>query len=1512
MNIVSTTSDVARTAAPLGTRAPAASDRAQVIFQAALLLLPFLEQGKPVTTAALRTAMTDSFGGTDAQGFWVWKDAYEALEAAQVLFLRRFGSAILSRSTTPQATLAMMKRIAKLIPTHTRRTDESQAMQQLSTPLPLAFVAAHAAAISSSDLVLEPSAGTGLLAVHAEIARATLVLNELAATRGDLLGRMFPRVPVSRHDAAHIDDRLDTAIEPSVVLMNPPFTVGAYVDGHVADAAWRHLSSAFARLRPGGRLVAITGTGLSPENPKWRAAFERLQQLGTVVFTEAIDGHVYARHGTTAETRLTVIDKIPAADPSRFVASPGRASDVDTLLSCIMDLPPRTADGLPDSTDALSNGILRNAATHMAGRPTAVAAPTSATSFAPKVVRPARPVARATLSHPALASSAAALPLTYELREWMPEESGSLTDKIYDPYALQSIHIPRAKPHPTPLVQSAAMAAVAPPKPSYRPLMPDAIVDEGLLSDAQLESVIYAGEAHSGHLAGAWTVDETYDVVSAAPEGAASAVRFRRGWFLGDGTGCGKGRQVAGIILDNWLQGRRRAIWISKSDKLLEDAQRDWAALGQEKLLVQPLSRYRQGTPIRLAEGILFTTYATLRSQERDGKKSRIAQILDWVGQEARRAEGQTGNEENPARRADGPTGTKRSFDGVIIFDEAHAMANAAGRKSERGDVAPSQQGKAGLRLQHALPDARIVYVSATGATAVENLAYAQRLGIWGSEDFPFANRAEFVAAIEDGGVAAMEVLARDLKSLGLYTARSLSYDGVEYDLLEHELTPEQIRIYNAYADAFQVIHNNLTAALEAANITGGTATLNRNAKAAARSAFESTKQRFFNHLITSMMTPTLIDAIEQDRTDGHSAVVQIVSTGEALMERRLAEIPTEEWSDLHVDVTPREYVGGYLMHSFPTQLFEEYSDADGNVYSRPAHDEDGNSVQCREAVRRRDEMIEKLASLPPVGSALDQIIHHFGTDSVAEVTGRSRRIVRKAGRDGVDRLAVENRPGSANLAETQSFMDDDKSVLIFSDAGGTGRSYHADLGVRNQRLRKHYLLEAGWRADNAIQGLGRTHRTNQKQPPLFRPMAANVKAGKRFLSTIARRLDTLGAITRGQRQTGGAGLFRSEDNLESPYARAALRQFYWLLHQGKIEGCSLTTFETVTGLSLTTDEGGLRDELPPITTWLNRLLALRIETQNLLFEVFEQLMAGRIEGAIAAGTYDKGLETITAESIVVTERRTVYTHPVSGAQSHVLTVARKDRIRPLGLIDALTIARAESQSVLLVNSRSSRAAIQLTTASLMLDDGTVEHRVRLLRPTDELRFGLDALAETRWQPADRKLFCEMWEAEVAAVPEFTTSTFHIVAGLLLPIWRRLPDDDCRVYRIQTDAGERIIGRHIAPTLVATMYRNLGLDDVPTLAPEEAWTGLIEGRIGLQLADGLILRRSRVMHDYRVELIGFTDAMVPRLKALGLISEIISWKLRLFIPIATQGPAILALLLDRHTLVGVTDRTAAA
>src|SRR3546814_6961814 len=83
------------------------------------------------------------------------------------------------------------------------------------------------------------------------------------------------------------------------------------------------------------------------------------------------------------------------------------------------------------------------------------------------------------------------------------------------------------------------------------------------------------------------------------------------------------------------------------------------------------------------------------------------------------------------------------------------------------------------------------------------------------------------------------------------------------------------------------------------------------------------------------------------------------------------------------------------------------------------------------------------------------------------------------------------------------------------------------------------------------------------------------------------------------QRQTGGQGLFRADDNLESPYAKAALRQFYQALRAGRIACCSLATFTEHTGLDLTDQDGSLKEDLPPITRFLNRLLALSIGLQD-------------------------------------------------------------------------------------------------------------------------------------------------------------------------------------------------------------------------------------------------------------------------------------------------------------------------
>ena len=856
----------------------------------------------------------------------------------------------------------------------------------------------------------------------------------------------------------------------------------------------------------------------------------------------------------------------------------------------------------------------------------------------------------------------------------------------------------------------------------------------------------------------------------------------------------------------------------------------------------------------------VLPTYATLRSVGQSGAR-RLDQILRWLG--------------------DG-------FEGVIAFDEAHAMQNAGGGKGNRGVKAASQQGLAGLRLQNAVPRARVFYVSATGATEVSNLAYASRLGLWGQgPEYPFPSRDRFVSAMEAGGVAAMEVVARDLKALGLYTARALSFEGVEYDILEHALTPDQVGLYDTCAKAFRVIHQNLQAALEATGITAsegeGASKAAGAARSAAASAFESTKQRFFNHLLQGLKAPAVIEEIRKDIAEGWVPVVQIVSTGAALLKRRLESLDPDE--DLvEGTLTPLEYVVGYLERAFPVAQQVLVEQEDGSVLSQPLRDKDGRVVISREAKALRDAALEEIMLLAPVPSALDQIVWAFGSEDVAEVTGRSQRPVR----DDAGRLRIERRSASANAAETRAFMTGDKALLIFSDAGGTGRSYHAAPSAANQKRRRHYLLEPGWRADAAIQGLGRTHRAAQVSAPFFRVCTSDVHGEKRFTSTIARRLDTLGALTKGQRETASQGLFRASDNLESPIARGCLRSLYADLVRGDCPAMGYDTFASWTGLTLTTAEGVMLDDLPPIQRFLNRVLALPIAMQNALFTAFMEKVELTTERARAAGTLDVGLEILRGDRITAGKAQELRRCDQSGAITSLvpLTVEHRrvwqDAATVLGEHPQLTPMRnASSGAVALISPRPRQAYDA---------DGNVELERRILRPAKAGFLSEESFRRSRWEARGVSGFAESWDAQVAEMPEIETRQLHLLTGLILPIWEQIPGDNTRIYRVQPESGPALLGRALdADQAAALRGRFMDLD---AATPAEMLRVVLDTDRAVELAGGLTLSRRRVAGHMRLELTGVSRDSLAWLKSLGCFTEIHQYRLRVFVPGAPEEVAL--------------------
>ncbi|MGR6036106.1 MAG: strawberry notch-like NTP hydrolase domain-containing protein [Candidatus Nitrosoglobus sp.] len=1379
-----------------------------------------LFENKKLTWKALFTQADKDFGGTQGQGAYSVKGAYDAMELGFNLYvahLARVRGSIERMGTVQgaQEDIRLFERKQTLLPTQSKRTQEQQDLQQFSTSHTHAHAVAWVANIAPNDIVLEPSAGTGNLIAHSLLFHPKAVYaNEIAPLRQDILAMLPGITAVFHENANHLNALLPKKVKPTVVLMNPPFSADIQKQGKTdLLLGAKHITQALERLEEGGRLVAIVGRGMAFDRPATRDWWRDIMGQYSVRANMGIAGEAYRKFGTAFDNRILVIDKVPPTGTPPVVGEVKHVEDLIPLLDGVRHervrareqttaQPTSEAGAQGAGQDARSNTALlpatdalgavetppnrqQKGAARSTGDPGELDGQTAETDNeaahagmeqpsgvgvhpsefgrnAPgagglsSVEHAQRPLGDGHRLPDSLDSS-----LEIEAKNADPVEIGESVFESYRPkYAIKG-----AQKHATPLAESAAMSAVNPPTLTYQPSLPAALVKSGKLSDAQLESVAYAGQSHQLEL----------------PNGQ------RRGFMIGDGTGVGKGRQIAGIIFDNFRQGRKKAVWVSENQKLFADAIRDSVGVGLEQNERKPKVIFNHSDikgDIKNKEGVLFTTYDTLKASTKEKRDSagniitpasrRLEQLVKWLGED---------------------------FDGVIAFDEAHAMRNALDTKGSRGIKQASKRALSGIELQQRLLKARVVYVSATGATEIDNLAYMERLGLWG-EGTAFANKQDFIDKVGAGGVAAMEVVAKDMKAMGLYTARSLSYEGVTYGMLEHPLTPAQVQNYDQMARAWQGVLQDVNAALKATGVVSENAA-NGPARSAALAAFWSSHQRFFNQVLTGLQMPAVIADMEKQLKAGNSLVLQIVNTNEATQERRMAAAAEQDIPLEDLDLTPLDILMQYVQHSFPVNKYEEVLDSNGNTVVIPVKDSQGNPVQDPKALQKRDALLEELGALKVPEGPLEQIINHFGPDKVAEITGRKRRLVRL--RDG--RVEEQKLGEAKKRTDADEFMAGKKRILIFSDAGGTGRSYHADLNAKNQQKRIHYLLQPGWRADKAVQGLGRTHRTNQAQPPHYVLVTTNLKAQRRFLSSIARRLDQLGALTKGQRDTANQGLFNAEMNLENEYAQGALTTFFEDLQAGRIADLSTAEIEQEMGLRIRDAQGNLRQDFSiDVPQFLNRLLSLTTDRMDQVFDNFFDRVSANVEYAREQNMLDTGMETVKADHIKKVEDLVVRDGKDNLGETHYVKL---ELTHPAILIpfDQLPL-EAE-----FAHNNRSRALYAFTPSTHVTNPktGNIIARRRRIGVTGADYITLDEY-QSKYTPVKAmspEQLRAQWDKALNEAPKTRTQTMHMVTGALLPIWDRLPQDKAKIFRAQTDEGERILGREIGAKQVGSVLKAL-------------------------------------------------------------------------------------------------------
>ena len=619
----------------------------------------------------------------------------------------------------------------------------------------------------------------------------------------------------------------------------------------------------------------------------------------------------------------------------------------------------------------------------------------------------------------------------------------------FDIYAQYQSLVTGGSVHPTQLCSSTNLSDLLPPeiKSSLQSYLHESIVENPNLSNTQLEAIALARRRN--------IVDKL-------------------GFIVGDGTGVGKSRIFLGYasnhhaFIDPQTKKPPRTLIVSVGN-LYNDVKHDAKEIGFKGGICNGTILPRKGAgDISIAESTLFISHNVISTFT--PKK-----LMRWLLEKKKVV--------TPGREP------------ILIIDEAHRCGNN------------TKRGIAATELLDACHEAGVhmVVLSATIASNVKQLGLVSRIaGLERSEvhpQHPVDNFHAFSTVLKRLGEAGLESVTMQLRTSGGFCARTLGMAGVEFELVEANMSTVDAERYEAASTLWKDLY-------EIPNIWTTPTMV---------SVFHSANLRFFKGLAMLNRLPavisTAIDALER----GESVLLTCLSTDEAAI-CRSAEADEDAGEETEVERVGDNEAETRLKNG---ALLDCILQVIAFVKKHVSLDSTLEKISEIEARARS-------AGFPVVG-ALDMAKHRLSMaqnndrSKVVELTGRQKQVKCDFENDPSDKMnwTIVHREETL-LAGKQRFQEGSATVSILSAAASTGVSLHDTNG----RRRCVIAMELPYSAVAFTQMAGRTHRSGQhSEPKIVMVTCPDLKAESRFAASICSRLTQLGAIAMADRRSGAGNM---------------------------------------------------------------------------------------------------------------------------------------------------------------------------------------------------------------------------------------------------------------------------------------------------------------------------------------------------------------------------------------------------